>query len=145
MADEKKRITAYPTASSLGDDDYVMIDNGGANGTKKFKAKNLGGGWNETSLWTDSEGVYTGSIQLSDDISNYNLLIFQVNDLQRYPSYLIVPTLALVSQSAEQFSMGTYSQAGSIWFQIELSGSDALAIHNNSGQNHKIYEVIGVN
>lgn len=44
MADEKKRITAYPEALTLGDDDYVLVDNGGANGTKKFKAKNLGGG-----------------------------------------------------------------------------------------------------
>jgi hypothetical protein len=44
MADEKKRITDYPEALTLSDNDYVMVDNGGANGTKKFKAKSLGGG-----------------------------------------------------------------------------------------------------
>lgn len=40
----EKRLTAYPEAVTLSDNDYVMIDNGGANGTKKFLAKNLGGG-----------------------------------------------------------------------------------------------------
>ena len=44
MADNKKRLTDYPEAVTLSDSDYVMVDNGGANGTKKFLAKNLGGG-----------------------------------------------------------------------------------------------------
>ena len=44
MADEKKRLTAYPEATVIQDNDYVMIDNGLAQGTKKFLAKNLGGG-----------------------------------------------------------------------------------------------------
>ena len=62
MADEKKRITAYPTASSIGDDDYVMLDNGQANGTKKFKAKDLGGGSRTIELLAgDITATYTGA------------------------------------------------------------------------------------
>ena len=40
----KKRITDYPEATELSNDDYVWIDDGTANGSKKFKAINLGGG-----------------------------------------------------------------------------------------------------
>jgi hypothetical protein len=43
MADTKKRITSYPTVTVIGEDDYVMLDNGRANGTKKILASALGG------------------------------------------------------------------------------------------------------
>ena len=40
----KKRITDYPEATEIANDDYVWIDNGTDFGSRKFLAKNLGGG-----------------------------------------------------------------------------------------------------
>lgn len=43
MADTKKRITDYTEETTLQSNDYVLIDNGNAGGTRKFLASNLGG------------------------------------------------------------------------------------------------------
>ena len=62
MADEKKRLTAYPEATVIQDNDYVMIDNGLAQGTKKFLAKNLGGGGRSIEILAgDITATYTGT------------------------------------------------------------------------------------
>ena len=42
MSQDIKRITDYPEATEIANDDYVFIDNGVS--SKKFLAKNLGGG-----------------------------------------------------------------------------------------------------
>lgn len=47
---ELNRITDYPEATELSDDDYVFIDNGV--NSKKFLAKNMGGGGGGTPDWS---------------------------------------------------------------------------------------------
>lgn len=61
MPDTKKRITDYPEAETLSDSDYVMVDNGGANGTKKFKAKNLGSGGSVELIVGNMQASFTTS------------------------------------------------------------------------------------
>lgn len=61
MADEKKRFTSYPEATELQDDDYVMVDNGLAGGTKKYKAKNLGGGGSVELIVGNMQASFTTS------------------------------------------------------------------------------------
>lgn len=62
MPDEKKRFTDYPTASSIEVDDYVMLDNGRANGTKKILASELGGGsYSVEILAGDMTATYAGA------------------------------------------------------------------------------------
>jgi len=61
MADEKKRLTDYPEATELQDNDYVMVDNGLAEGTKKYKAKNLGGGGSVELIVGNMQASFTTS------------------------------------------------------------------------------------
>ena len=103
-----------------------------------------GGGYSyeETTLYS-GEGIYTGDMTLSDDISNYNGLIFKINDPQNVTSYLYLPTRAL-SVTNETANIGGYSQQGAMWFQLKRTADDKITILNNSGTTVKIYEVIGV-
>ena len=55
---ELNRITDYPEATELSDDDYVFIDNGV--NSKKFLAKNMGGGTSEAEIERLCYIVYVG-------------------------------------------------------------------------------------
>lgn len=78
MADEKKRLTSYPEATELQDDDYVMVDNGGPEGTKKFLAKNLGGGFAPVLLGEFSSTAQPAGTDLTiNDCSDYSWLIVE--------------------------------------------------------------------
>jgi hypothetical protein len=72
----KKRITDYPEATELSNDDYIWIDDGTENGSKKFLAKNLGGVTPEADIERlcyivyvrrDTEEIPTISTQTLDD------------------------------------------------------------------------------
>lgn len=72
----KKRIIDYPEATVIANDDYVLIDDGTADGSKKFLAKNLGGVTPEADIerlcyivyvGRDREEIPTISTQTLDD------------------------------------------------------------------------------
>lgn len=140
MPDGKKRITDYPLATTVNTNDYVMIDNGGANGTKKYPASNLGG-YTETELFSDAEGVSIGNMSLDGDIFDYDAFIFEINDPQNEPSHIILPATAFTQGTA--CNIGGVSQQGPFFFQLEMQDSGTIAI-NNSTQYFKIYTITGI-
>lgn len=101
-----------------------------------------GSSYEETILYA-GEGVYTGTLTLSHSISNYNALIFNIDGGQMIRTYLYCPASAF-SVNEESASIGCADQGGNIWFQLKRISDTSLQILNNSGVNHKLYQIIGV-
>lgn len=141
MADEKKRITAYPTASSLGDDDYVMIDNGGANGTKKYLAKNLGGS-GLTSLWTGEFGYnHTTSIVFDSNLFKADKIYLFKYASDANDGYKTGFALGIDILSGTKFTVGaTWGQTSNTWTQITYNSSTYTMTYVNG--NGIIVEIL---
>lgn len=146
MADEKKRLTSYPEATELQDDDYVMVDNGLTQGTKKYKAKSLGGStYSETTLYYNSSGAPTsGNITLEDDYTNYNTLIFCVHSLieNNIVTFAYIPTSEL-NTTVGNYSASTRMTSANMDLQFKVVDSKTLtlSIPNNAT---KLIKIIGI-
>ena len=145
MADEKKRLTSYPEATELQDDDYVMVDNGGPEGTRKFLAKNLGGssGYSETTLYYSSSGLYQDAITLNDDYTNYDALIFRFGSLSEnnMPWTVQVPTSQIVANTENNISARVVSFYADAGFTPTSTNTFSMNVRSNA---NKCYKIIGV-
>lgn len=79
---ELNRITDYPEATELSDDDYVFIDNGIT--SKKYPASNMGGGGSAVSYERLCYAVYVG-----DDVEELPTMqtLTQDSNFSEYLSY----------------------------------------------------------
>lgn len=118
MSQEIKRITDYPEATELSADDYVFIDNGVS--SKKFLAKNMGGGTVEAEIerlcyivyvGRDTEEIPTISIATYDDNFNdyleYDISTKKFTVLQNFTA-LIVPWTYNYNNAASTYSHGAF-------------------------------------
>ena len=111
--------------------------------TEAINALEAGGGYSETSLWSNSSGVYTGSLALSDSIENYNALMFKVSNAQGWANFAFVPTSALASNNAKA-GIGGGMQSAVWWFQFTRTDATHITINNNSSTGDKLYQIVGV-
>lgn len=111
--------------------------------TEAINALEAGGGYSETSLWSNSSGVYTGSLALSDSLENYNALMFKVSNAQGWANFAFIPTSALASNNAKA-GIGGGMQSAVWWFQFTRTDATHITINNNSSTGDKLYQIVGV-
>ena len=143
----KKRITDYPEATEIANDDYVWIDNGTDFGSRKFLAKNLGGG-TSVKLQYLAYGVCMTDNGASE--VNKPLTVTQYTDYEDYLTYdstnnqfevlqdfeaIIVPWVYCYQQAGGRPQMGVKINdewiARAIYAENEVGATGGIAFTMN--------------
>lgn len=124
----EKRLTAYPEAETLADNDYVMIDNGGANGTKKFLAKNLGGTPTLLGEFSSSTAQPAGMDLTINDCSNYSWLIVEYEKPNESMSGYNGPFRKIGWIPTDSMTQGSVQEVGIAYNDVSATSMAVTAI-----------------
>lgn len=103
-----------------------------------------GGSYEETTLWYDADGAYTGNITLDRAYTNYNALIIKCASLlENNIVWFVYLPVSEINNNITSINIGTRIAGADIDAGITIVDSTTITV-NSANNANKVYKIIGV-